>query len=243
MPVRLVALLAGGVVLAAAVAYALTRGGSDGEAAPGGGVRVWAVGDGGNGTREAKRVAARIAKDDPKRVLYLGDVYEAGTAADFRDRFATVYGRLARRMEPTPGNHDWPNHATGYDPYWRSVKHRRIAHRYAFSLAGWRFLSLNSETPKSRAQLAFARREVARLNGTCMIAFWHRPRLNAGAHRDEAPAVDPLWRVVKGHAALVLGGHDHNLQRFRRVGGTTQLVVGAGGRERYRVGEGDDRLA
>jgi hypothetical protein len=49
--------------------------------------------------------------------------------------------------------------------------------------------------------------------------------------------------VVKGHAALVLGGHDHNLQRFRPIGGTTQLVVGAGGRERYHVDTGDDRLA
>src|SRR3954465_8669685 len=122
MPVRLVALLAAAAGLAAGVAYALTRGGSDGEAAPGGGVRVWAVGDGGNGTREAKRVAARIAKDRPERVLHLGDVYETGTAADFKARFATVYGALARRMEPTPGNHDWPEHAGGYDPYWRKVK-------------------------------------------------------------------------------------------------------------------------
>jgi len=243
MPVRLVALLAGAVVLAAAVAYALTSGGSDGEAAPRGGVRVWAVGDGGNGTREAKRVAARIAKDHPKRVLYLGDVYETGTAADFDANFATVYGALARRMEPTPGNHDWPEHTGGYDPYWRKVKGRGVPHRYAFSLAGWRFLSLNSETPGDRAQLAFARREVARVKGTCLIAFWHKPRINAGVHRDEAPAVDPLWRVVKGRAALVLSGHDHNLQRFRPIGGTRQYVVGAGGRERYDVDEGDDRLA
>src|SRR3954471_9685013 len=117
MPVRLVALLAGGVVLAAAVAYALTRGGSDGEAAPPGGVRVWAVGDGGNGTREAKRVAARIAEDHPERVLYLGDVYETGTAADFDARFATVYGALARRMEPTPGNPHSPHHAGPHAPY------------------------------------------------------------------------------------------------------------------------------
>jgi hypothetical protein len=208
-----------------------------------GGVRVWAVGDGGNGSREAKRVAALIAKDHPKRVLYLGDVYEHGTAGDFRKRFGTVYGSIASRMEPTPGNHDWPNHATGYDPYWRAVDHRRVPHRYAFSLAGWRFLSLNSETPDDRAQLAFARREVARVKGTCLIAFWHRPRINAGEHRAEGPAVDPLWRVVRGHAALVLGGHDHDLQRFRPIGDTTQLVVGAGGRERYHVDTGDPRLA
>src|SRR3954466_1018879 len=174
MPVRLVALLAAAAVLAAGVVYALTRGGRDGEAGPRGGGRGGAAGAGGNGTREAKRVAARIAEDHPERVLYLGDVYETGTAADFDARFATVYGALARRMEPTPGNHDWPQHAAGYDPYWRKVKGRGLPHRYAFTLGGWRFLSLNSETPTNHAQLAFARREVARVQGNCLIAFWHR---------------------------------------------------------------------
>src|SRR3954447_24815596 len=242
MPKRALGALVGALVLV--VPASCGDGGSPQAASSAGpGVRVWAGGDGGNGTREAKRVAARIAKDHPRRVLYLGDVYETGTAADFRNRFATVYGALARRMEPTPGNHDWPQHAGGYDPFWRKVKGRRLPHRYAFSLAGWRFLSLNSETPGDRAQLAFARREVARVKGTCLIAFWHKPRINAGAHRDEAPAVDPLWRVVKGRAALVISGHDHNLQRFRPIGGTRQYVVGAGGRERYNVDERDDRLA
>jgi len=67
--------------------------------------------------------------------------------SDFRKRFKTVYGPLVARMDPTPGNHDWPNHATGYDPYWSKVKGRALPHHYAFSLAGWRIVSLNSETP------------------------------------------------------------------------------------------------
>ena len=65
-------------------------------------------------------------------------------------------------MDPTPGNHDWPHHATGYDPYWRKVKGRRLPHHYAFSVGGWRIISLNSETPDDAAQLAFLRRELAR---------------------------------------------------------------------------------
>ena len=68
---------------------------------------VWAVGDGGNGSAEAKRVAGTIAADHPRRVLYLGDVYEHGTADDFRPRFATVYGPLraawSRRPATTTG--------------------------------------------------------------------------------------------------------------------------------------------
>jgi hypothetical protein len=242
--VRLTAGVVCVLLAGAAAAFALTRGGGDGlKGASRAGAIVWAVGDGGNGSDAARRVADLIAGDRPRRVLYLGDVYETGTAADFRERFATVYGSLARRMDPTPGNHDWGQHGVGYDPYWRKLKGRRIPHHYAFSVGGWRVISLNSQTPRDRAQLAFLRRELARVNGSCAIAFMHRPRFNAGLHRDEERAVDPLWQELRGKAAILLSGHDHDLQRFKPVAGTVQLVVGAGGRERYRVDDGDRRLA
>ena len=138
---------------------------------------VWAVGDGGNGSAEAKRVAGTIAADHPRRVLYLGDVYEHGTADDFRSRFATVYGPLASLMEPTPGNHDWPNHRTGYDPYWHKP------HHYSLSIGGWRIVSINSETPDNRTQLRYLRRRLA--GRRCSIVFMHRPRFTAGAHHNE----------------------------------------------------------
>jgi calcineurin-like phosphoesterase family protein len=211
------------------------------SAAPRAGSIVWAVGDGGNGSDEARTLERVIARDNPRRVLYLGDVYEHGTATDFRERFETVYGPLAARMDPTPGNHDWPNHATGYDPYWRKVKGRPLAHRYAFSLGGWRIVSLNSETPDNAAQLRFARRQVK--GRRCVLAFMHRPRFNAGMHHDEERDVEKLWQALRGRARLLLSGHDHNLQRFKRVDGTTQFVIGAGGRERYAVNDADPRLA
>ena len=210
-------------------------------AGPSPGTTVWAVGDGANGTREAKRVAARIARDHPERVLYLGDVYESGTAGDFRHRFASVYGALASRMEPTPGNHDWPNHATGYDPYWKRVKGKRVPHHYALDAGGWRIISLNSETPDDAAQLAYLRRQLR--GRRCVLAFMHRPRFNAGAHRGEERDVEALWEVLRGRARLLLAGHDHDLQRFKAVDGTTQYVSGAGGKSHYAVDEGDPRLA
>jgi calcineurin-like phosphoesterase family protein len=196
---------------------------------------VWAVGDGGNGSAEAKRVAGTIAADHPRRVLYLGDVYEHGTTDDFRTRFATVYGPLASRMEPTPGNHDWPNHRTGYDPYWHKP------HHYSLSVGGWRIVSINSETPDNRAQLRYLARRLA--GRRCSIVFMHRPRFTAGAHHNEEGRVDRIWRTLRGRARLLLAGHDHNLQRFKRVDGTTQFVIGAGGRERYAVNGADPRLA
>jgi hypothetical protein len=235
----------GRILLALALLLVVLAGCGDSHlrAASRSGSVVWAVGDGGNGSDEARHVADLIGADRPRRVLYLGDVYETGTAADFRERFATVYGRLVRRMDPTPGNHDWPHHAGGYDPYWRKVKGRRLPHHYAFSVAGWRIVSVNSQTPRDAKQLAFLRRTLAGVKRGCAIVFMHRPRFNAGEHRDEQRDVDPLWRALRGKAAILLSGHDHNLQRFRPVGGTTQYVVGAGGRGRYNVNERDPRLA
>jgi hypothetical protein len=243
--VRLVAVVLCIGLLVVAAVVALTRGGGDNDlqAASRSGTIVWAVGDGADGSATAKGVAKRIAGDRPKRVLYLGDVYDTGTGPDFNRHFATVYGRLARRMAPTPGNHDWPHHATGYDPYWRRVKGRKLAPHYAFSVGGWRVISLNSETPDDRAQLAFLHREVARAPGTCLLPFWHRPRFNAGLHRNEQADVDALWREVERKAPLVLSGHDHDYQRFRPVHGTAQYIVGTGGHERYHVNKSDPRLA
>ena len=229
------------VLILAVTSVGLNCGG-DGTVAPSrSGTVVWAVGDGGNGSAEAKRLAGTIAGDHPRRVLYLGDVYEHGTATDFRKRFTTVYGSLAKRMAPTPGNHDWPRHATGYDRYWRKVKGRRLPHHYAFSLPGWRIISLNSETPDNAAQLRFLRRQLE--GRRCVLAFMHRPRFNAGEHHDEERDVEAIWKELRGRAALLLAGHDHDLQRFRPVDGTTQLVIGAGGRERYDVDGSDPRLA
>lgn len=202
---------------------------------------VWAVGDGADGSDAARRVAGRILADRPGRVLYLGDVYDSGSAADFRDRYATVYGPLASVTAPTPGNHDWPAHPDGYDAYWRSVTGAPTPPWYAFTVGGWRIVSLNSETPDNAEQLSWLDRELRRTGGTCTLAFWHGPRFSAGRHGDQS-AVAPLWDAVRGKAAIVLNGHDHDLQRFRTRDGTVQFVSGAGGRSRYALGA-DSRLA
>ncbi len=52
-----------------------------------------------------------------------------------------------------------------------------------------------------------------------------------------------MWEALRGHAALVLNGHDHNLQRMRPIDGLTQIVSGAGGHGRYNVDDSDPRLA
>ena len=223
---------------------------------PSGRAVLWAVGDGADGGAAGRAVAARIRAGRVDRFLYLGDVYRSGivglvradgSATDYRDRYAPLYGELAARTAPTPGNHEWPQRGEGYEPYWRSVTGRTPPAYYSFKIAGWQILSLNSEAPHGRgsAQLRWLARRLAR-PGTCRLAFWHRPRFSAGRHGDQAD-VAPLWNALRGRAVLVVAGHDHDMQRFRPIDGMTQVVSGAGGHGHYalrrdpRLAFGDDR--
>jgi hypothetical protein len=205
-------------------------------------VVVWAVGDGAAPGDIPKLVAARVAQDGPANVIYLGDVYETGTAEEFAKNFAGVYRGLVKEMWPTPGNHDWPKHEAGYDPFWREQLGHPIPEYYERSAGGWQILSVNSENAKNPAQLKWLRQRAAG-GGTCRIAFWHRPALDAGLHRADEPTVHGLWQAVRGRAAILLSGHDHNMQRFKPLDGTVQYVSGAGGKGRYDVDESDRRLA
>jgi hypothetical protein len=242
---------AGAVVLAAAVL--LATGGDDAQPAGSGGgafVRsvpgeravVWAVGDGADDTPEAGAVSARLTRVRVDRLLYLGDVYERGTAEEFAGVYAPTYGRLARVTAPVSGNHEAANEATGYDPYWRAVHGRTPPDWYAFRAGGWTLLALDSEAAHGpgSAQLRWLRRQV-RKPGTCRIAFWHRPRFSAGRHGDQ-PDMAPVWNALRGRARIVLAGHDHDMQRFRPIDGITSFVSGAGGRHLYLV-RPDRRLA
>jgi predicted phosphodiesterase len=205
---------------------------------------IWAVGDGADGDARAKQVAELIERGRPDRVLYLGDVYERGTREEFADNYRTTFGRFGAITAPTPGNHDWPRHEEGYDPYWKQANPRlpQNRHWYRFVIAGWEFLSLNSEEDHDpgSAQVRWLRHQV-REPGTCRIAFWHRPYLNAGRHSDQED-VAPLWEALRGRAALVINGHDHNLQHFKREDGIVELISGAGGNSLYPSDENDPRL-
>jgi hypothetical protein len=203
-------------------------------------VVVLAFGDGADGSANQRRLARRIVADDPDRVLYLGDVYETGTADEFERNFRRPYRKLLKRMLPTPGNHEWANRATGYNPFWRRVTGERTRPWYAERLGSWQVLSLNSEALGS-AQSRWLGRALER-DAPCRLAISHRPRFSASIHGDQAD-LQPTWAALRGKVAVWLAGHDHNLQRFRAIRGTVQLVAGSGGRERYPVDERDDRLA
>ncbi len=195
---------------------------------------IWAVGDGADGSPESYAVAKMIARAEPDRFLYLGDVYPAGTAADFAERYDPTYGRIAAITGPTIGNHEIDNRQYGYDPYWRAIHGRTPPSYYAFRIAGWKIMSLNSEIDHSTdsPQLRWLRRKV-RGPGNCRIAFWHRPLLNAGTTHGDARSTASFWDALQGRARLVLNGHEHNMQRHSPVQGMVELIAGSGGNDQY----------
>jgi hypothetical protein len=196
---------------------------------------VWAVGDGPDGGASARRVARLITRSKPDRILYLGDVYNEGTAEEFANNFDPLYGKVAKRVAPTPGNHEWPTHATGYDVYWRKKLGRDIPYYYAFRTAGWQILSLNSEMEHGADSPQVEWLHSQMKGGTCRIAFLHRGRYSAGVRHGDQPDVQPLWDELRGHVAIALAGHEHDMQRFKPRDGITELISGAGGKERHPV--------
>jgi Calcineurin-like phosphoesterase len=206
-------------------------------------VTVWAVGDGADSGTRDDAVTAMIASRNPDTFLYLGDVYESGTASEFANYYDPGFGRLKSITRPTPGNHEWPNRSSGYDPYWGPGFSN--PHYYGFDLGGWHLVSLNSEEPhgEGSAELAWLRGDLAGRSGNCTIAYWHRPRYSAGSGHGDGPDMDPVWQALAGHAAIVLAGHDHDYQRLKPIDGITSWVVGTGGHSLYSVRASDPRLA
>jgi len=205
---------------------------------PGDTARVWAVGDA--DPPESARVARLIRRADPDRILYLGDVYATGTAANFT-RWAKPWHGLLGRMAPAPGNHEWPNAREGYEPFWRKVTGETPPTYYSFRAGGWDILSVNAEHEQWRTAESWLRDQTSS-GGNCRIAFWHRPAYSAGGHPSDDRAQE-FMDAIQGGARMVINGHDHNMQRMRSRDGIVEFVSGAGGRERYDVDQDYRRLA
>ena len=195
---------------------------------------IWAVGDG--DATKGSLVTDLIARGGLDRLLYLGDVYEEGTAEEFATNYEPTYGQLAELTAPTLGDHESGNAELGYEPYWTEATGTAPPDYYSFEAGGWQILSLNSEvshTPTSD-QIAWLE-EATATPGTCRLAFWHRPRFNAGTIHSGDDDVASFWRALEGRATVVVNANEHSMQRFAPRGGITQFVSGAGGHGLYRL--------
>ncbi|MDX6646528.1 MAG: large repetitive protein [Miltoncostaeaceae bacterium] len=211
--------------------------------APGAPLLVAAAGDGAGGEPAETAVVDLIASWNPNMFLYLGDVYEKGTAAEFDNWYGPpadlgLYGRFRAITNPAIGNHEYENGiAPGYFDYWDNVPHW-----YSFDSGGWHFIGLDSN--KQFGQLApgtpqyeWLIQDLDQHPGRCTMAFFHHPYLDVGAQGATPELVD-IWRLLALRGVdIVLTGHDHTYQRWAPLDadgnpsstGMTQFVVGTGG--------------
>ena len=201
---------------------------------------VYALGDGADGSAEGRRLARYVRSQRPDRFIYLGDVYERGTRAEFRANYHPLYGRLARRTDPVIGNHEHKRRARGYYPYWkrrRGFDSERARHRAYVDDSGWQIVSYSSESSPA-IEAEWLRGAVARHAGTCRIAAGHRGRYAvADELHGDSPNQEPLWAALAGRTAVNLVAHSHLYGRLQPIDGVHVLVSGAGGHELRQPGE------
>ena len=211
---------------------------------------VLAVGDiadcGSRGDDESAAITARLLKAAPRAtILTLGDhAYPDGSTRAFRDCYQPSWGKFTPRVRPVPGNHDYgTRNAAGYFAYFGKAAGPRGKGYYSFNLGAWHVVALNSNCDEvggcgpSSPQGRWLRADLAIHRSTCTLAYWHHPRFSSGEHGSDRD-VSGFWSVLQAaRADVVLGGHDHDYERFAPQGadgraaatGIREFVVGTGG--------------
>jgi hypothetical protein len=183
-------------------------------------------------------------------VLPLGDLqYESGRLLAFDRSYAASWGRFRSISRPTIGNHEYLSGYPGYFEYFGALAGPGRRGYYSFDLGGWHLVSLNANCReaggcgRSSPQVRWLRRDLREHPSRCTLAYWHQPHFSSGTHGDDDDGANPtgaFWETLYAAGAdVVLGGHEHDYERFapqtpagrpdaRR--GIREFVVGTGGR-------------
>jgi hypothetical protein len=190
---------------------------------------------------------AKLLDQIPGTVMAVGDLaYPDGTKENF-ECYDHTWGRQKTRTRPAPGNHEFHSSAaTPYFDYFGSVAGAPGDGYYSYELGAWHIVVLNSECvdvggcgPGSR-QETWLRADLAAHPVSCTLAYWHKPLFSSGGAHGNDLEVTPLWQALYDAGAdVVIGGHDHNYERFALqnprgvadpVHGIREFVVGTGGK-------------
>jgi Calcineurin-like phosphoesterase len=226
-------------VLAPALSALALLLGSAAPAAPAPAATLIAVGDAASCRTEDDSAVAGVIAGIPGTLAMLGDtVYERGTAEEFEECYAPVFGRFWRRTRAALGNHEY---GTGNAD--AAIRYFRLPRRgyYSYELGAWHVVVLNSNCGSiggcgpGSPQERWLRSDLAAHPATCTVAYWHHPRWSSGLHGSDA-SMTALWSTLaRGRADVVLAGHDHHYERFAPIDRMRSFVVGTGGRSHYPV--------
>ncbi len=227
---------------------------SDGAVVPAGGDAVLVgAGDIGDCSGGADRTG-KLLDLIPGTVFTLGDnAYKDGTDADFLKCYEPFWGKHKSRTRPAIGNHEYHTKgAAGHFKYYGASAGDPAKGYYSYDAGSWHVIVLNSNCGDiggcdgNSAQMQWLVADLqANAAKKCTAAMWHHPRWNAGRH-SPSTGMQPMWKTLYDNGAdLVLGGHDHNYQRWKPLDangvedtakGIRSIVVGTGGADFYPVG-------
>jgi hypothetical protein len=191
---------------------------------------------------------AKLLDSTPGTVFTTGDnAYESGTAEQFANCYDPTWGRYKARTRPSVGNHEFHSGgATPYFDYFGANAGDPSKGYYSYDLGTWHIIVLNSECTEvggcqtGSAQEKWLRADLQAHSAACVAAYWHKPLFSSGAKHGNDPEVKPFWDdLYAAHATLVLGGHDHDYERFAPQDpdgkldskhGIREIVVGTGGK-------------
>jgi hypothetical protein len=180
-----------------------------------------AVGDSGDGSVAAARLAQRILAGRPAFLIHLGDMaYPRSSSPHLDHRFFRPYARTLTRVPlfPTPGNHDLAHH-TVYRDVFAPFSDGDGASRtqYAFDWGGARFVFVSSpEFPRDgEAGTRWLAGEITSAPpGAWRFVVLHEPPYSSSRKRVTRGLRASLEPVVEAaHVDLVLAGHVHLYER------------------------------
>ena len=197
---------------------------------------------------------SRLLDTLPGTIAIPGDTEQNhGYAAEFEGCYDPSWGRHKARTKPAVGDHEYSlAGALGYFDYFGSAAGERGKGWYSYNLGAWHIVVLNSNCdavggcgPGSE-QHQWLQQDLQANAGSCVGAYFHHPRFSAGGVHGNRTNGQPFWELLYQHGAeWVLGGNDHNYQRFApqtpdgtldRARGIRQFVVGVGGTMHYALG-------
>jgi hypothetical protein len=187
-------------------------------------------------------------------ILTLGDEqYSFGSYAQFLQSYGPTWGRFTNITHPAPGNHEyWTTGAAGYFDYFNGAGNssgpagNRGKGYYSYDVGTWHLISMNSNCveiggcgPGSPEEIWLQSDLSAHRTAKCTLAYWHHPLFTSGAELGGAAMQQIFTDLYNANGDLVLGGHDHQYERFAPQNpsggadpnaGIREFVVGTGGR-------------
>jgi hypothetical protein len=182
----------------------------------------------------------RLAELAPEFWLHTGDViYPRGEQRHYGPGFFAPFAAALRRapVYPVLGNHDWEtDHGR---PLLANFELPAGGDEQFFTFA-WgpvRVVGLNCNRSVGLAPgLAFLEQVLERAEEPWRVVVEHFPPWSASDQGDRADLIDRLVPALqRARVDLLLCGHDHNYQRFRKEGELQVVITGGGGKSLYRL--------